>query len=104
MANNLYRIETICTLENPKINGSAMLYCDGGIVFAKLHPVRINAKPKADDNEVAHGKWENITDLGGGNCFGVCSVCKTTQKVQNATALKVGHRYCSWCGTKMDIE
>lgn len=48
MTNNLYRIETTGTIENPKFNGSAMLYCDGGIAFVRLHPVKITAKPKSE--------------------------------------------------------
>lgn len=59
MNNNLYRIETIGTLENPNMNGNAMLYCDNGIAFVKLHPVRINAKPKSV-NTISRGLYEQI--------------------------------------------
>ena len=60
--------------------------------------------PTVDAVEVVHGRWEDIKDLGGGNCFGYCSNCKTPQKASNATALKSMHRYCRWCGAKMDGE
>lgn len=44
MKNTLYRIETAMRLENPELSGSAMITCNGGVVFAELHPVRIKAK------------------------------------------------------------
>lgn len=53
---------------------------------------------------VKHGRWEYIADLGEGNCYGHCSNCKTQHKAQNPTALKLGYRYCIWCGAKMDLE
>lgn len=48
MKNNLYRIETTGTIENPEMNGTAMLYCNSGIAFVKLHPVKLNVKPKSE--------------------------------------------------------
>ena len=42
--------------------------------------------PLADVVEVVHGRWEDIVDFGGGNCYGLCSVCKTEHKAENATA------------------
>lgn len=47
------------------------------------------------------GVWEDIQDFGGGNCYGYCSNCHTHQRAQNATALKLGHKYCRWCGADM---
>ena len=58
--------------------------------------------PTVDAVEVVHARWENIKHFGGAGCFGFCSNCKTPQKAQNATELKWLHRYCRWCGAKMD--
>ena len=98
MTDKLYRIEITGNIENPNMSGSAMLYCDSGIAFVKLHPVRISAKPKA-----AHAKWEDVQDFGG-VCFGRCSHCHTVQKEISAMALKTSHKFCSWCGAIMDEE
>jgi hypothetical protein len=49
-----------------------------------------------------HGKWVGVTDFGNGNCIGYCSACGTTQKAEHPTALKMFHKYCRWCGAKMD--
>ena len=57
-----------------------------------------------DAVEVVHGRWIKVVDFGDGNCFGFCNVCGTEQKAQNASALKMSHRYCRWCGAKMDGE
>lgn len=46
MKNTLYRIETTMRLENPELSGSVMITCNGGILFAELHPVRLKAKVK----------------------------------------------------------
>ena len=89
MENNLYRIETTATIEKPNMNGAAMLYCDDGIAFVKLHPVRIKEKLKeaqtnADriramsDNELAEficGVFDDDDDIGGkfiNGCFIPC--------------------------------
>ena len=60
--------------------------------------------PTVDAVEVVHGQWKNITDFGNGDCYGFCSVCAAEQHEQNASALKAFHRYCRWCGAKMDGE
>ena len=57
-----------------------------------------------DAVEVVHGQWKNITDFGNGDCYGFCSACAAEQHAQNASALKAFHRYCRWCGAKMDGE
>ena len=62
----------------------------------------IAGQPTVDAAPVIHGRWENIKHFAGADCFGYCSNCKTPQKAQNATALKGLHRYCRWCGAKMD--
>ena len=54
--------------------------------------------------EVVHGRWVDIIDFGGGNCYGHCSKCSTPHKAENETALRVGYRYCRYCGAKMDGE
>lgn len=64
----------------------------------------IKNAPTVDAVEVVHGRWINIWDYGDGNCFGFCSHCVAEQKAQNATALKAFHKYCRWCGAKMDAE
>lgn len=51
---------------------------------------------------VKHGRWVNIVDYGDGNCYGFCSACAAEQKAQSGSALKAFHRYCRWCGAKMD--
>ena len=58
--------------------------------------------PAVDAVKVVHGRWENITDYGGGNCFGYCSNCRMPIKSNNRTALLMDNRYCRYCGTKMD--
>ena len=58
--------------------------------------------PTVDAVEVVHGWWENITDYGGGNCFGYCSNCRMPIKSNNRTALLMDNRYCRYCGAKMD--
>lgn len=62
----------------------------------------LDGLPRVDAVEVVHARWENIRNFGSGNCFGYCSNCKTPQKAADATALKYGHKFCHWCGAKMD--
>ncbi len=52
--------------------------------------------------EVVHSRWVNIATIVDGLCLGFCENCRTEQKAQNATALKAYHKYCRWCGAKMD--
>ena len=47
-------------------------------------------------------EWINIVAIEGGNCYGFCSACAAEQHAQNPTALKAFHKYCRWCGAKMD--
>lgn len=63
---------------------------------------KIKAIPTADVAEVRHGDWIGVADYGNGNCIGHCSVCGTPHKAEHPTALKMFHKYCSWCGAKMD--
>ena len=51
--------------------------------------------------EERKGEWINICDFGDGNCYGYCSNCRTSQRANNATALKIEHKYCRWCGADM---
>jgi hypothetical protein len=46
MKDTLYRIETTMRLENPELRGSVMIMCNGGALFAELHPVKIKANVK----------------------------------------------------------
>ena len=46
MKNTLYRIEPTMKMEEPELNGSVVIMCNGGTVFAELHPVKIKAKAK----------------------------------------------------------
>ena len=62
----------------------------------------INNAPTVDAVEVVHSRWVNIVTIVDGLCFGFCENCRTEQKAQNATALKTYHKYCRWCGAKMD--
>lgn len=96
MANNLYRIETTGTFEDPKMRGNAILYCDDGMAFVKLHPVRINVKPKTNVDKVPNGKWTWNT-LHDGDDFQtlVCSNCFS------ADGASEFYNYCPNCGSKM---
>ena len=95
MTNNLYRIETMGTIENPKLNGSAMLYCEDGISFVKLHPVKISAKPKVNDNNIPQGRWtwNNLHDDDFQTL--VCSNCFSAEGASEF------YNYCPNCGAKM---
>lgn len=46
MKNTLYRIKPKIELEHPELSGPAMIMCDGGTLFAELHPVKIKANVK----------------------------------------------------------
>ena len=95
MTNNLYRIENLRTIGSPEINGMVMMSCDGGIAFAKLHPVKINAKPKTDDNKMPHGRWtwNNLHDDDFQTL--VCSNCFSSEGASEF------YNYCPSCGAKM---
>ena len=92
MDNKLYRIETFSTIENPTFNGAAMLYCDGGVAFVKLHPVKLKAVPK---NEVTHGEWilRKEKDAFGYTCKFECNKCSHINKHRD--------NYCHNCGADM---
>ena len=51
--------------------------------------------------EERKGRWINITDFGDGNCYGFCSFCGTDQPASSATALRINHKHCRWCGADM---
>ena len=89
MANNIYRIELLAFLEDPKLNGPAMIYADGGIDYVKLHPVKIKAMPK---NKATHGNW--IVGLDGSY---MCSECGRVFRYE------IGN-YCSNCGVRLEYE
>ena len=95
MTDKLYRIETTGTIENPKMNGSAMLYCNDGIAFVKLHPVKLKAKPKRDIPEVATGRWtwNNLHDDDFQTL--VCSNCFSSEGASEF------YNYCPNCGAQM---
>ena len=61
-----------------------------------------HAAPTIDAVEVVHGRWVDVIDFGGGNCYGHCSKCSTPHKAENAVALRAAYRYCRYCGAKMD--
>lgn len=130
MENNLYRIETTGIIEKPDMNGNAMLYCDGGIAFVKLHPVRISAKPKADTVSKAlyeQIKWERDIAISQLESYGVgLGEQADVGKVTYGCWVKKLHKdprgdyhlyhcslcdepsareknYCPNCGAKMDL-
>lgn len=87
MKDTLYRIVPTMTVEEPELSGSAMITCNGGVLFAELHPVKIKAKAK-----------------------GPCELCR--QPPDNVGAMeRVGPnmqiarmyrpRYCFNCGRKL---
>ena len=95
MNNQLYRIETFSSIEHPTFNGAAILYCDGGIAFVKLHPVKLTAKPKC---EATHNEWIMRTKQ---DSFGFtyqfeCNKCFHINKYNT--------NYCPNCGAKMKKE
>lgn len=58
--------------------------------------------PAADVVEVEHGYWDKITMYKSGECFAHCSICGTSQEVRYPSELPMYHKYCRWCGAKMD--
>jgi hypothetical protein len=56
---------------------------------------------EANQGAVVHGRWEHITDYGGGHCYGCCSNCATPTKANNRTALLIENNYCRYCGARM---
>lgn len=53
--------------------------------------------------EVVHSRFVRIADFGDGEgCFGYCEKCGTVHHAQSPVALKADHRWCRWCGAKMD--
>lgn len=63
---------------------------------------RIGEQPTVDAVEVVHADWINIIQLDETHFIGFCSHCGTEQVVKFPTALKAYHKYCRWCGAKMD--
>lgn len=64
-----------------------------GVAFVKLHPVKINAKPK---HEITHGRWvwkqldtDEFETL-------VCSNCLSPDGAREV------YHYCPNCGAQMD--
>ena len=49
--------------------------------------------------ETAH--WKDVLDCGVGNCFGICSNCRTQQKAASYASLMTEYRHCRWCGARM---
>lgn len=45
--------------------------------------------------------WTDVMDCGVGNCFGICSNCRTQQKAASYASLMTEYRHCRWCGAKM---
>lgn len=62
----------------------------------------IDAQPTVDAVEVVYAHWINVTSCGRGRVVGFCSNCKTSQEACNHSALRLNHKYCRWCGAKMD--
>lgn len=132
MENNLYRIETTGIIEKPDMNGNAMLYCDGGIAFVNLRPVRISAKPKADTVSKAlyeQIKWERDVAISQLDSYGIdlgekADVAKVVhgrwihhyhdsgEPIDDKWYCSECHMcnnhrrtwYCPNCGAKMDLE
>ena len=48
MKNGLYRIEVRSQLEELRNGGHVMIIGDGGMAFAEIHPIKINATPKKE--------------------------------------------------------
>lgn len=64
---------------------------------------RLLDAPTVDAVEVVHSRFFRIADFGDGEgCFGYCEKCGTVHHSQSTVALKADHRWCRWCGAKMD--
>lgn len=83
MKDTLYRIETTMKVEQPELSGSAMILCNGGAVFAELHPVKIKAKVKEPCE--------------------FCAVERYTASLMghNISGKHVQRRFCSYCGRQL---
>jgi hypothetical protein len=93
MENNLYRIELIMHNNLPNIDTTGMLMTNDGVAFVKIHPIKINAKPK---HEITHGCWvwkqldtDEFETL-------VCSNCLSPDGAREL------YHYCPNCGARMD--
>jgi hypothetical protein len=84
MKNTLYRIETTMSVETPELSGSAMIMCNGGAIFAELHPVKIKAKANEPCKFCA-------VELYAADCIG-----------HNIAGKVVRPRYCSYCGRPLE--
>lgn len=54
--NKLYRIEVLMRQNLPDIDTCGLLMTNEGYAYVKLHPVKLNAKPKTDAVEVIRCK------------------------------------------------
>lgn len=97
-AGRAIKLKDICPDWNVPIVAKALE--QQGQAFLEL----IKKAPTEDVKKVKHGMWFGISDYGNGNCIGYCSSCGTTHKAENATAFKMFHKYCYWCGAKMDLK
>lgn len=52
MDNNLYRIESIRNTKLPKADACGSLLTNEGLAWVKLHPVKLNVKPKSESYTV----------------------------------------------------
>ena len=93
MDNKLYRIETFSTIENPTFNGAAMLYCDGGMAFVKLHPVKLKA------HTTPHGQWVYDHKFEQGRCTH-CGYLLYGKVIPIMVC--TGWHYCPNCGAQMN--
>lgn len=85
MVNTLYRIVPTMKVEEPELSGSAMIMCNGGVIFAELHPVHIKAKAKEQCE--------------------FCAVERYTASLMghNLSGKHVQRRYCSYCGRLLQV-
>lgn len=83
MVNTLYRIVPTMKVEEPELSGSAMIMCNGGVVFAELHPVKIKAKEPCE----------------------FCAVERYTASLMghHISGKHVQRRYCSYCGRLLQV-
>ena len=70
--NNLYRIEPLAYGNLHQINTIGLLITNDGFAYVKIHPVKINIKPKADTVEVVRCKdyehYKKVLGAVGGWC------------------------------------